>query len=335
MKLDFICCNFGSHKDGIGHYSKKIYDTFLQNYNQIDLAIYTEYTYDFNKMHLFFSFKMTKTILKYIIKNFNKKRDYLIIEYPFNEWNPFLLITFLLLRFFCSIKGITFILSLHEYSRLHFFRRIFIRVLLLVSNIILVTDINEFCEIKINTKKIFERDIPSNIIPSDISSCYNKKNNLFSYFGLITNSKAFNEMLEGWLSFNKENKYELYICTSSKLELLNPNLNGVKIFYDLDDNEVSNILSKSQFSIIPVKPYVSNRNGTLKAALMHGSIPICKIDNNQDTDYRDIFIDMDDYEPNEFIKAYSKAISLSFEEKNELKSKAIKVGEKIFCRSYL
>ena len=105
-KIAVVCTNYGSIKDGIGDYTKKLIAHFDESKYIVD--IYSEEVIKKNKINLYFSFKMIKQLKKLYINSL--KYDFIIIEYPFNEWNP--LIIYYIKKIYKKNKQI--ILDLHN-----------------------------------------------------------------------------------------------------------------------------------------------------------------------------------------------------------------------------
>lgn len=322
MRMISICSNYGSTKDGIGHYTRNIVTHINSEYENVNIKVYSGETSNLSKRGLFTSYRMSLNILKLGKDIIENNVDIVLIEYPFHEWNPLIVVAFYFIKLLSIIYHKKIILSLHEYERTSIFRKFIIRKLIRISDAILVTNPLEIKKIVKNKSKIFTRRIPSNI---ELLGDYGSQliNNRFCFFGLISSSKAFKEMMESWKLFNKNNEYELHICTSSDLKYNSEYEKiGVILHQNYPDAEVSEILKTCDFMILPIKPYVDNKNGTLKAALLHGCIPIGKVSYGDKT-LEDIFVKMNDYNISEFYEAYNKAICL--------KNKDLKREE---CRKY-
>lgn len=302
-KIAFICANYGSSNDGIGHYTKKLVEAIKKR--NINVSIFSGKTSNSLGKKLF-SFAMFRAIWKVKPKEFNS----IFIEYPFPEYNPLIIVPIIKLKILSSIYHTKNILSIHEYYRANKFRKSFIDILLLLFKICLVTDEQTRRLIKSNKRKIFIREIPSNIDISQQSEI-NKQQNSFVFFGLINKSKAFNEMLEAWHLFNQENQYHLYIITSSDTSYIDTSDN-ISIFKDAEDKDVATILRKSQYAILPILPNVNINNATFMATIKGYCIPIGIFSDN--IIGRNIFINCKSYSPNDILSALKLASSLGLNE---------------------
>lgn len=271
MKLVFICTNYGSIKCGIGMYTLNLVEE-LRKESNLEVDVISVNTFNLKKIKKIFNIKLLKEINKYKARNQeikDKKIDF-IIEYPFMDWSIFNIMRVLWLK--KTFKNSNIILSIHEYYRVNYFRKKIIEVLIKNSDSFIITD-NKLKDI-LPEKPIIFRSIPSNIKKIDFNPPIEKKENEYCYFGLINKSKAFNEMIEAWKEFNKEKKYNLNIYTASDVYIENSENYNIKIFKELDNIELSKELQKNKYMILPIKPYIDENNGSFKAALEHGCIPI-------------------------------------------------------------
>ena len=62
IHFHFVCTNYGSNKDGIGHYTSKVVCELKKN-NLYKVSIYTSKTHHISKLKSFFSFRMSKETL--------------------------------------------------------------------------------------------------------------------------------------------------------------------------------------------------------------------------------------------------------------------------------
>lgn len=298
-KIAFICANYGSTKDGIGHYTKRLVETIRKE--NIHISIYSGKTYNSTRKKLF-SFSMFNAIWNVSPKDF----DSIFIEYPFPEYNPLILIPIIKLKVLSSIHQTKTILSIHEYNRANKFRKSFVNLLLLLFKTCLVTDEQTRQSINSNKKEILIREIPSNIdIPKQ--SVLNKQMNSFVYFGLINKSKAFNEMLKAWYQFNQKNQYHLSIITSSDTSHIDTS-NNITIVKDAEDKEVARILLESQYAILPILPNININNATFMAAIKGNCIPIGMFSENIQN--RDTFINCKSYSPDDITSALIFAVNM-------------------------
>ena len=259
MKIIFICNNYGKIYDGIGMYTYNLAEE-MKKINP-EILIITGKVIGKKRIN---TWELFINIMNFRI-NKNEKY-YFIIEYPFLEWN---LLTILLLYIKrISKKNIKYILSLHEYQRVSFLRKIIINFLVKISDICILTDKKDL----VQDKKYILRNIQSNIINTNINMVKNE--NEFCYFGLINKSKAFNEMISGWKKFNRGKKYILNIYTSSNIKIDNMNDYNIRIYKNLSNEILSQEIQRNKYMILPIIPYISYNNGTFKTAACHKCIPI-------------------------------------------------------------
>jgi len=320
MKLAFVCSNYGSIQDGIGHYCSKIVAKVKEIYPAFTVEVFTGNTVGRGKTSLIISLAMTAALFRTGISVISGRTNCVIIEYPFYEWNPIVLIAIWFNKvalWLCSGK---LIISLHEYKRANFLRQCMIRHIVSISDIIFATEPQDIAGLVHHKKIVYQRYIPSNIEPVVRSFKQRFKPNSFCYFGLISKTKAFEEMLKGWKKFNSKGLCELHVCTSSDYVYLIEDMikYNVSVHLKCDEREVSDILSMCDFGILPIIPFVSTNNATLKAMLLHGCIPIGKIDPRCD-DFAKLFIEMESYHPDEFALAITKAVSLPHQVKKDLR----------------
>lgn len=267
MEIVVIINNYGQIYDGIGMYSYNLVEELKKL--GVKVNILTGNTKDKKRIN---SWELFLKLKKYLIKNIlNNKKNIFIIEYPFYEWNP--LTIFILLIYKLKFRNSTFILSLHEYKRVNIFRKIIINFLLKLTDYNIVT-FNEELK-RFERKTIMKRYIPSNI--KNINFQEKKKvldKKKYCYFGLINGSKAFQEMLEAWQKFNVTKEYILEIYTATGIKDLNINDENIKIYSNLSNREISEKIYENEFMILPIKPYIDIKNGSLLAALEHKIIPI-------------------------------------------------------------
>lgn len=275
MKIAHIVNNFGKTYDGIGSYAKAMYNNLPKDVE--DIIYSSECRESSNKFKYIFNFGMTREIFR-CVKNFSAdKADVVLIEYPFKEWNPFILIPIYCLSIKCRKNKIPLIISLHEYGRTHHLRKLMCRLICTVADHVLVTTDEMKNDVSGFSNKISLRSLPSciwnkKIIDQDIK----KEHNSFAFFGLVNSAKAFSEMMSAWDIFNKERKYHLYIISGSKLEDIEKQHIGVSYIYNASDITVLKILRRCAYCFIPIKPEVDFKNSSFKTATVAGCICIGK-----------------------------------------------------------
>lgn len=323
-KIAYICNNFGSTRDGIGAYSQKFYEKITLD-NDFEVVLFTSKTDNLSKLKRFLSFKMYHTIDK-CIQSFQNNLDfnYILLEYPFVEYNPLILNRIKKLKKVLGNKG-KLILSLHEYSRVKKLRKKIIRSIITNSDIVFVTSQKEkdILQRKFKNKSFYIRSIPSNI--SKMVPIENNKN-AYVFFGLINSSKAFQEMIEGFKLFNKDLTKILHVITSSTVDTEGWKNTGIIFHNNLPELEIAHIFSKSQFCITPIIPYADKNNATLKTGCLYKSICIGNIEKNLLNEIG--AIPMNDYSVKSFLEAFVASTKLSDVQRELLSEKSYKFGKK-------
>lgn len=327
MKVLEICNNYNSNTDGIGKFAKIIADAYKTIPNVQDVQIATGYTRDDNRLKMLLSFKMTAAMNR-AIKIFKKNNiDVVIIEYPFQEYNPLFLLSFLKLSKLCHKKRSSIGISLHEYSRANPLRKKTIDFMVKNVDLAFVSNTNTKEKLSKINKNIFVRQVFSEVAKSSSALNLAEKDNLsFVYFGLVNRTKAFNEMMEAWQMFNRENKYSLKVITSTDLSEYNLPENRVEVYKNLHEDKVGEILASSRFIILPIIPKVSETSSTFKASSQYGDIAIgCFIDDFKTMDFA---VNLLDYTVDSFIKSFKEATQIKIEELDKKSKKAIEFGNK-------
>ena len=310
MRVINICCNYGSYKDGIGAYSKKMTEAILRQNHNINIDTITSDIADYGKIKRVLSLKMTKNLFKaYRLIN-KEKVDILNIEYPFTEWNPCIIIPYSLLAKRCKKNEVTLFISLHEYARTNSLRKKIIRYLVKRADKVFVTEETMKQQLKVLNPNIHIRHIPSNIQITKEKNIETKEKNQFVFFGLINKSKAFDEMIEAWKQFQSDNKEcKLLILTSSNIEIEKANEYNIDLMKNLNDDQIEDMMSKSTYCVLPIRPDVNFNNATLKTSCMFNCIPIGKF-NEQLERQCDFIINMKDYTINDFKDGFNKALHI-------------------------
>ena len=322
MKVLYICNNYGSIEDGVGDYSKNMFESLSES---CDIDLLTSYTTNYNKIRKILSLKMSNVLIK-ASKIIQKKHyDSIIIEYPFVEWNPLIFIAYSLLYRRTRKENTKMCISLHEYDRVSFFRKIIIRYMIKRSDLFFVNNKDRYKELLKYNSNMYIRDIPSNINTDKYNFDYSKKNqNSFAFFGLVNKSKAFEEMMDGWYDFYSQNSekdnYELNIISSTP-DLVFKERMGVVLHYNASSDEIFNILSNSSYMILPIIPSLTQNSGSLKTACGFGCIPSGIF--SAELESKNIGVPMEKYSPNDFKKIYTRLINMNQKEKEELMKNSI------------
>jgi hypothetical protein len=233
----------------------------------------------------------------------NKEKNFIVLEYPFVEYNPIFFLALMLLKIL-KHKNTKIVISLHEYSRTKKLRKLFIKLLVPFSDIVLFTkdiDVEQFLNKNIYFKK---RIIPTNIEPqTKFVPIYDEKIINICFFGIINyETKEIDNMIKAWNIYNNETtKIKFHVISSSFDSSIKNNL-SINYHYNLDDIEVSNLLLNMQFMMLPLKPEISINNATLMASCIHKCVPVGVVDLNFFDDNFGIF--MQNYSIQEFINVF-------------------------------
>lgn len=303
--IHFICTNFGSPKDGIGHYTSLVVNKLKKHFSTINVC--SSKTYDFPLYKLMLSMGVCKCLWRVLkICRTDKIKHRIILEYPFVDYNPLMILSLMVL-YMCKGKKNKIILSLHEYSRTKSLRKLYIRTMVRFCNAILYTreeDIREFRKYNID---FLERPIPANIQPLTRKKSIHKKNNKICFFGIINYEvKEIKNMMLGWEAFcaqKTSSQLEFHFITSSLDKGIKQN-ELIKYHYNLNDEEVSALIHEMDFMVLPIYPRLSVNNGSLSVACIHECIPVGKFDK---TYFRNTFgIDMNTYSVKSFVDVYTE-----------------------------
>lgn len=335
--LHFVCTNYGSTKDGIGHYTSKIVNELKMN-SSLKITTYTAETYHMSKLKLFISMRTTFELLK-LKRDFRRNSyqksecNYIILEYPFVEYNPLFLLVLIAIKVDRRFTG-KIVVSLHEYSRTKLLRQMFIKLLMPLSDIVLYTrveDVKPFINKNIIFKK---RIIPANIEPSHRKPIATTTEIHICFFGIINyETKEIEKMIQGWelyLNQSLENRIVFHIISSSLSTEIKEN-KRLNYHFDLDDNKVSKLLHKMQFMILPLKPKISANNGSLAVCCIHETLPVGVFD---DTYFKQsIGLKMKNYDTEEFARIYETINNLDLSKLTQMSDLAYQYGKKMSIKN--
>lgn len=275
MKLAVVANNYGERYDGIGAFAKVECENFPRN---VSYTIYTSRCLQsenvFSKlMKKGMTLEISKLSKEYLKKGF----DAVLIEYPFVEWNPRVLLQIRKLKKVIVQNNGKLVISIHEYRRTNRLRKKAIIFLCKLADVVLVSNENIQHDLEFCNDNIVIREIPTNIYEKDRDvDQVIPLHNSYCFFGLINKSKAFNEMLEAWDLFNVNEDNILYIISSTHIDNIEKYHKRIKIIKNAPNSTIIDIMSKCQFSIIPIKPEIDNKNATFKTSSMCGCISIGK-----------------------------------------------------------
>ncbi len=320
IKIAIVVNNYGEAYDGVGAYSKVIASNFSDN---IDINVFTAKCFgNASILKKFFSFEMSKEF--YLVSRSIKQYDTVLIEYPFVEWNPLIIVLFRILCIKAHRLNKRIILSLHEYTRVNKLRKIVIRSMVKKADLILVSDETFRKALLKYSSNIMVRNIPTNIYSRNFKEKEKSTNN-YVFFGLINGAKAFDSMIDGWKLFNRNGKFKLYIISATKIDesqIRDFELSNISYIYKAEEDKIMEIMQSCAFCILPIKPNIDNKNATFKTASLAGCICIGKFSE----EFKDLSftINMDSYKTEEFKLALCATRKLN---EQELKDEFYKARE--------
>lgn len=305
MKFAWIVNNYGSLKDTIGGYSRRVCET-LERKENTQVRIHQGYTAEASGIQKILSFQMTSAIMRATRQVLKEHVDVVVIEYPFIEWNPCILIATYFLRLAAHLHNTTVVLSLHEFNRMGKLRKIVSKALMRNSDIVFVTDQTNFDLVKKVNSNCFLRSIPSPMTVVWNDGEMKEYNREFIYFGLINSSKAFKEMLSAFSRFNADGKKKLRVYSSTPVIEALPR--GVEFYYERSDEELQRALKDATYCILPIKPEVTLGSASLKAATQAG----CTLIGSFSDDVKDqrFVINVTSYRTESFAEGFERAYNL-------------------------
>ena len=325
MKIIEIACSISGDLDGIGKHARLVTEEFQKREDVEEIKLLSGNTAGFNKVQLIFSIEMYKALSEAISHIKEKKYDCVIVEYPFNEYNPIIIWKYIELKNICRKRHCLLALSLHEYDRVKELRKIVIRKFVRCSDFVYVSEPYYLKKLKKMNNSLFLRTIPNHIPVLYRKKADNSKEN-FVYFGFINSSKAFNEMIKAWDKFNVDKRFVLNIVTATKIDFDVVEHKNIKLYIGLDDEKASEIMWNSLYSIVPVLPYVGFNNSSFVSTLQCGCIPIGKFGDSLKEEK--FLIQAKNYEVESLIEVFNYAINMSEQEMREKSSQALEFGKK-------
>ena len=314
MKIIHIVNNYGMTYDGIGAYAAVIDKYMSENVQVIPYSSNSKK--NSSKIFRIFDFGMTNKIWSSFFSFKKDNADIYLLEYPFMDWNPLFLIPTLFLKIRIAKNRKHLALSLHEYDRVNFLRKVVIRALCLFSDVIFVSDARMQSRIRHN-KRTFIRSIPTNIYNKDVLhfDVSQKEKNHYAFFGLVSASKAFDEMIKAWDMFNNDGSKRLDVITSSNIVGLEKHHN-VKHIYNADNDTILDTLKQAAFSIVPIRPEVDEKNTSFKTSSLAGCICIGKF--CKEYACKKFVINMENYSIEEFVRCFRQTEDMCLNSLNEL-----------------
>lgn len=312
----------GSH-DGIGKHAGIMAKALSFNPDTEFVCLAGASTFGKTKAGLILSLKMTNVfrLLPMLIKKYSI--DCVVIEYPFMEYNPLILPALYWLKQKCRKLKCSLCSSIHEYDRVNPIRRLVIKEFAKHSDFLFVSEEKSLQQLKKFQSNIYIRTIPNHIPVIRTSKIKNRTQ--FVYFGLVSRAKAFYEMIDAWNIFNRNEKYELIVLTSSDIQP-GSSWNGVTVKKGLCDKEIARIMCHASYCIIPVIPKIGLNNSSFISALQCRCIPAGIFDNSlKDFDF---LVNLSSYDIESFCSAFQKLINMDNETFEFMKEQAFQFGAK-------
>ena len=322
MKIVQICNNYACQDDGIGSYVSKLVHE-LEAAHEIEVvsgrcpaasSLFARVT----------SFSMSEEIHRLLESGRLTEVDVVVVDYPFIEVNPAVLVSLYKLKKNLNVEKIPLVLSLHEYARSRGLRKMLSRSIARLADAALVTTEEDAAALKRICPNIYYRDIPSNI-SIDVSNINDYTRNGYVYFGIVNRAKAFDNLVSAWALASLPNE-TLRIVTSSDVENRLTGVNGIDYRHDASDGVVADCLCKSRWCILPIKPKVDRRNTTFIAAMSAGCVCIGAF--TEEFAHLPFVVDVPNYEPRVLAEAITSVTRMS-EEDLEEKSRA---AQEFSCR---
>lgn len=322
MKLLIIANNvYSGNLDGIGKHARLLSEEFKRK--GIDVDVISGETVQYGSLRNIVSMKMSCVFLQAVKRVLNEKYNFIIVEYPFKEHNPVILVFYLLLYFIAQKRKTKVVFSMHEYDRVHIFRKWVINVFLNNCNLVFVSEEKYFKTLAKYSRKMFLRIIPTHI--SCPQRCKPFHPDKFCYFGLINGAKAFKEMLVAWDKFNIACDKELHIISSSDLKAWDwTQHRNIKLHYNICEEDVSSVLLECAYSIVPILPEVGIINASFLSAVQCGCLPIGKF--AQSIQNKSFLIHIEDYYDS-FVPALNYTTTIGEDLFYELSKEAVEYGK--------
>ena len=138
MKILVIACNTVGDSDGIGKHARLVAEELNKRDAVEKVALISGNTVGFNRLELVLSMQMAKAFLRAISIIKKEQYDVVIVEYPFNEYNPIIVVMYKMMRSVCIKRKCKLALSMHEYDRVKALRTLLNNVLFFLEFFYLV-----------------------------------------------------------------------------------------------------------------------------------------------------------------------------------------------------
>jgi glycosyltransferase involved in cell wall biosynthesis len=286
MRLCYITGSFPPYKDGVGDFAWHVSNLLPElGYDEIMLVVppETKEIENFKIIHSEFVLKEMNSLIKQITAF---EPQHILIEYPCLGYGRDIMINLLPAMLKITNSQFQITVTIHEYADYTWKGKVRVAMMSLAADKVMVTD-------KWNAKLL--KHLKNNVyavlpvppqIPLTIKKDYNLKNDyiLFSYWGFIRENKGLHLLipaLKKLLDMNIKAKLKILAEVGNseydqKLAALIKQLElteYIEFTGYLDNDLISRELSESDVCVLPFTDGISDRRGTLKAALAMG-IPV-------------------------------------------------------------
>lgn len=262
FKILLITGSFPPDHCGVGDYTAKIL-SHLQKSKEFEVLLFHKSNWKLNKF------------FKYIKEFYSAKANVYHFQYPTEGYGysflPLLLVAGLFLK--------KTVITVHEISSRNRLAYIYTQVLIFFASKVAVANILEYrhaCRFVLNKKKIVIIPIGSNISKSDLNIHFQDRNIDLAYFGHIRPIKGIESFLEAVSKLNSKFKIKIigqvlekYLSFFEYVKSQCQKLD-IELLLNKDESEVASILSNVKIIYLPFPDGISNRRGTLLAAIENG-----------------------------------------------------------------
>ncbi|MCF7918815.1 MAG: glycosyltransferase [Candidatus Cloacimonetes bacterium] len=286
MRLCYITGSLPPMRDGVGDFAWNICRLLAETgFSELLTVIRPDVSEpeNFQVLKTDFSLNDLFAVKKNII---NFQPDMVLIEYPCLGYGKSLMINLLPALLKLTRPSVKIALTIHEYSNYTWKGKVRIALMSLAADRVMVTDRLNFLlleQLKNNVKALLPVPPQIPLLIKDQYDC-SKNDLVFSYWGFVRPNKGLHLLLPAFKMYQEKFKdSELLILADlgdseydqKLIKYLNANnlQNNVIISGFLEDEKLSIALSESDVCILPFTDGISDRRGTLKAALAMG-IPV-------------------------------------------------------------
>lgn len=262
FKILLITGSFPPNYCGVGDYTAKILGC-LQQSEEFEVNLFHRSNWELNNFW------------KYLKSLYAEKANVYHFQYPTEGYGYSFLPLFLIIGLFLRKTTIT----IHEISSRNSLAYIYTQILIFFASKVVVSNSLEYkhaTRFVLNKKKIVIIPIGSNIEKSDLNINFQDRNIDLAYFGHIRPIKGIESFLETVSALNYKFKtiivgqvLEKYLSFFESIKSQCQKLD-LQLILNKDEKEVASILSNVKILYLPFPDGISNRRGTLLAAIENG-----------------------------------------------------------------